>query len=224
MMVQRRAQVGVELEFLAQPHVRRAVAAARGRFERALQREASAADAVERGGRQRVARGLSRRRGRRSGGPTRRAPSAHRARRAWRRRSRGRCRRRGSALRGWIATRCQLLVLDRHGCPPMPSDSLFARSYHDRSGERHVESTLSPQGGAVPASCTKPGRRLSVRAGVFCGRRGIRHPREACRMRHPHEVCRVIPAPDSSIRGQASAGIQVTASAMRAGTTLKEEA
>ena len=51
----RRPQVGVELELLAQAHVRRSVAAARGRFERALERQSGAADAVERGLRQRIA-------------------------------------------------------------------------------------------------------------------------------------------------------------------------
>ena len=72
----RRAQVGVELELLAQAHVGRAVAAARGRLQRALQRQARAPDAVERGLGQRVARGLARRPGRRSGGPSRRARSS----------------------------------------------------------------------------------------------------------------------------------------------------
>ena len=46
----RRAQVGVELELLAQAHVgARAVATARGRLQRPLQRQARAADAVQRG-------------------------------------------------------------------------------------------------------------------------------------------------------------------------------
>ena len=51
----RRPQVGIELEFLAQAHVARAVAAARRRFQRALQRQPGAADAVQRRLRQRVA-------------------------------------------------------------------------------------------------------------------------------------------------------------------------
>jgi acyl-CoA hydrolase len=55
---QRRAQVGVELERLAQAHVGAAVAAARGRLQRALQRQPRAADAVQRGHRQGVAGGL----------------------------------------------------------------------------------------------------------------------------------------------------------------------
>jgi hypothetical protein len=54
----RRAQVGVELELLAQAHVGRTVAPARGRLQRALQRQARAPDALQRGRRQRVAGGL----------------------------------------------------------------------------------------------------------------------------------------------------------------------
>jgi hypothetical protein len=50
-----RAQIRVELERLAQAHVRRTVAAAGRRLERALQRKARAANAVEHGRGQRVA-------------------------------------------------------------------------------------------------------------------------------------------------------------------------
>ena len=51
----RRAKVRVQLELLAQPHVRGPIAAARGRLERAFQCEARAPDAVEGGRRQRIA-------------------------------------------------------------------------------------------------------------------------------------------------------------------------
>ncbi len=51
-------QVGVQLEFFPQAHVRRAVAAARRRLERALQRQAGASDAVDGPRRQRIARRL----------------------------------------------------------------------------------------------------------------------------------------------------------------------
>ena len=54
----RRTQVCVQLELLAQAHVRGAVAAARRRLERALQGQACAPDAVDGVGRQRIARGL----------------------------------------------------------------------------------------------------------------------------------------------------------------------
>ncbi len=52
----RGAQIGVQLEFLAQADVGRAVAAARRRLERPLQGEARAADAVDGGRRQRILR------------------------------------------------------------------------------------------------------------------------------------------------------------------------
>ena len=52
------AQIGVQLELLAQAHVRGAVAAARGGLERSLQGQARAANAVDGAGRQRVSRGL----------------------------------------------------------------------------------------------------------------------------------------------------------------------
>ena len=54
----RRAHVGEELELLAQAHVGAAVAAARGRLQRALERQARLADRIERGLGQRVAGGL----------------------------------------------------------------------------------------------------------------------------------------------------------------------
>ena len=94
----RRTQVRVQLELLAQAHVRGAIAAARGRLERSLEGEVRAADARDGARGQRDLPRPSRLPAPRSGGPTRTARRAHRARPPHSRRSRVRCRRPGS---GW---------------------------------------------------------------------------------------------------------------------------
>ena len=74
-----RAQVRVQLELLAQPHVRGAIAAAGGSLERSFQRETRPADARDGLRRKRIARGLHALEAGDLARPTRRARRAHRA-------------------------------------------------------------------------------------------------------------------------------------------------